>query len=211
MRILLTGFDAFGTLRVNPSEKIARSIAERGRRLGVGDLYVEILPTDYARAGRRIRQLLRRLRPEAVLCLGVARSRTAIDLERFALNLDDDPLPDNAGRVYSGRPIVRHGPLAYESTLPLERLWKALHRRGIPASISNHAGTFVCNHVFYVARHELEQMGREIPCGLIHVPGISRERRGSRSAGRGLPLQKMVEAMECCLQVLRRSSRGVKR
>ncbi|MBI4443992.1 MAG: hypothetical protein HY649_11550 [Acidobacteria bacterium] len=199
-KILLTGFEAFGGLRVNPSEKIVRRIAERSRRKGESDLFVAVLPTEYTRAARKIRQLIRRLRPSAVLCLGVARSRTTINLERVALNLDDDPLPDNAGRVYAGRPIARAGPLAFASTLPLQRMLGALRRRGISAAISNHAGSFVCNHVFYVARSEVRQLGREIPCGLIHVPAMT----GSRGSP-GLPLHKMVEAIECCLEVLRRS------
>ncbi|MBI4464108.1 MAG: hypothetical protein HY647_05335 [Acidobacteria bacterium] len=204
MKILLTGFEAFGNLQANPSQQIVERMAERARRQGIRDLYPEILPTEYAGAGRRIRQLIQRVRPEAALCLGVARSRTVIHLERVALNLDDDPLPDNAGRAYSGRPIVRGGPLVYESTLPLQRMLNALRRQGIPATISNHAGTFVCNHVFYVARHALEQMGREIPCGLIHVPEILRKSRRSRRTDRGMPLQKMVEAIECCLRVVKK-------
>src|SRR3990172_3367135 len=108
-KILLTGFEVFGSLRVNPAEKIVRRIAESSRRKGESDLIVAVLPTEYARAGHQIRQLIRRVRPKAVLCLGVARSRTAISLERIALNLDDDPLPDNAGRVYTGRHIALAG------------------------------------------------------------------------------------------------------
>ncbi|OFW19574.1 MAG: hypothetical protein A3H27_08535, partial [Acidobacteria bacterium RIFCSPLOWO2_02_FULL_59_13] len=199
-KILLTGFEVFGSLRVNPAEKIVRRIAESSRRKGESDLIVAVLPTEYARAGHQIRQLIRRVRPKAVLCLGVARSRTAISLERIALNLDDDPLPDNAGRVYTGRHIALAGPLAYASTLPLQRMLQTLRRREIPACISNHAGSFVCNHVFYVARSEVRRRGREIPCGLIHVPAMIGP-RGSL----GLPLHKMVEAIECCLEVLRRS------
>ena len=204
-KILLTGFDAFGSLQQNPSELVVRQIAERARAEGRRDLVSEVLPTQYAAAGKRIRQLIRRARPRAVLCLGVAESRTGLSLERVALNLDDSGLPDNAGRRRSGRAILRNGPPAYWSTLPLERLRKKLAKQGIPVGISNHAGTFVCNHVFYVARHETERLAGRPPCGLIHVPLLSERREKRQGKSQGLPLGTMVEAVECCLAVLRRT------
>jgi pyroglutamyl-peptidase len=157
MKILLTGFEPYGVVEVNPSEQVVRRIAARARARGQNNLYTEILPTEFVAAGKRIRQLIRKLRPGAVLCLGVAPSRDKISLERIALNLNDDPLPDNAGRVRAGRRIVPGGPVAYWSTLPLERIRKQLEKRGVPVSYSNHAGTYLCNHVFYVARHEIER------------------------------------------------------
>jgi len=197
MKILLTGFEPFARVRVNPSQKIVEALAQDRRPPRAAELIVEVLPTEFRAAGRRIRALLRHVRPDAVVCLGVAASRTAISLERVALNLDDDALPDNAGLRLGGRPIARHGPPAYWSTLPLARLHKALQARGIPSAISNHAGTFVCNHVFYLARHEVERLGNRAPCGFIHVPALSR--KGGKS---GLPLNRMTEAITCCLGVL---------
>ena len=200
MKILLTGFEPYGAVQVNPSEQIVRRIAARARSRGDADLFAEVLPTEFRAAGRRIRQLIRAIRPAAVLCLGVAPSRNKISLERVALNLDDDPLPDNAVRVRLGRPIGRDGPVAYWSTLPLARLRKALDRQGIPVSISNHAGAFVCNHVFYVARHEVERMRNRTRCGFLHVPPLYE--RGKNTKVRGMTLRKMVEAVEGCLGVL---------
>ena len=202
MKILLTGFEPYGKVEVNPSEQVVRRIVERTRSRGGDDLVTEILPTEFVTAGRRIRQLIRRFRPAAVLCLGVAPSRDKISLERVALNLDDDLLPDNAGRVRAGRKIVPGGPAAYWSTLPLERIRKRRENRAIPVSYSNHAGTFLCNHVFYVARHEIERMGNRSRCGFLHVPPL--RHRGKHSKPRGMPLSKMVQAVECCLAVLRK-------
>lgn len=199
MRILLTGFEPFGTLRANPSELVVRTIASRAHG---DDLIAEILPTEFSAAERKIRKLIRSLRPDAVICLGVAASRERICLERIALNLDDEVLPDNAGRVRSGRWIVRDGPLAYQSTLPLKRLLQALEKEGIAAAISNHAGTYVCNHVFYVARHEIERLQNRAVCGLIHVPNI--RKRGRRSKARGMKLDEMITTVECCLKLLRK-------
>ena len=113
MKILLTGFEPFGSVRLNPSEQIVREIAERSRSGGKDDLITEILPTEFVAAGKRIKRLIRSIRPAVVVCLGVAASRDKISLERVALNLNDEALPDNAGRVRLGRPIVRGGPLAF--------------------------------------------------------------------------------------------------
>ena len=202
MRILLTGFEPFGKVKINPSEQIVDSIAMRDRNLRGADLVTDILPTEFRAAGNKIRRLIRSVHPSAVVCLGVAASRNAISLERVALNLDDEASPDNAGTVRIGWPIARHAPAAYWSTLPIEHMCAALGKRGIPVNISNHAGTYVCNHVFYVARHELEIMGRRTPCGLIHVPGV--RKRGNSSKGPALALGEMVTAVESCLEILRK-------
>ena len=201
MKILLTGFEPFGPVRGNPSEQIVRRIAAQARSRGDGDLLAEILPTEFSAAEKRIRQLIRKFRPGAVLCLGVAPKREKISLERVALNLDDDLLPDNAGRLRAGRRIIPRGPAAYWSTLPLERIRKQLDRRGVSVSYSNHAGTYLCNHVFYVARHETERMENRATCGFLHVPPV--RRRSKNRKQRGIALSTMVEAVECCLEVLR--------
>lgn len=200
MKILLTGFEPFGPHDSNPSERIVQKLREEAHSRPSIHLFPAVLPTQYAAAGTQIRRWIRRLRPAAVVCLGLAASRDTISLERAALNLDDDLLPDTAGEVRRGRRILPNGPAAYWSTLPLERMRQALERLGIPSSLSNHAGTYVCNHVFYVARHEIEKIGSPARCGLIHVPGL--RRRGNAGARRGMSLRRMVEAVECCLEVL---------
>jgi len=205
MRILVTGFEPFGAVNVNPSEQIVRKLTEVARAEKRDDLVTEILPTEFTAAGKKIRRLIRAIRPEAVVCLGVAPSREIICLERVALNLDDEESPDNAGRIRIGRRIQRDAPVAYWTTLPLKEIRRAMEKAGIPSKISNHAGTYVCNHVFYCARHEVERMKSSAPCGLIHVPAIRRRGKGARA--RGLPLSKMIVAMECCLNVLREKER----
>ena len=117
----------------------------------------------------------------------------------MALNLDDGGMPDNAGVSRTGQRIVPDGPLEYQSTLPLVQMREALRQRGIPAVISNHAGTYVCNHVFYLARHEVERLGIGSLCGFIHIPQMS-ENRGALPMF-GLALDVMMEAVECCLKV----------
>jgi pyroglutamyl-peptidase len=191
MKILLTGFNRFGTLRDNPSQRVVEAIIRRK----MAGLTAEVLPTEFIAAGKRIRDLIRQLQPDWIICLGVAQGIPAIHLERVALNLDDTELPDNAGHVHAAKRIVKDGPLAYESTLPIEEMRDRLQQRGIPAAISNHAGTFVCNHVFYVARHEVERLALGARCGFIHLPAILNP--GTDMPG--MTLERMIEAVEQCL------------
>jgi len=202
MNILLTGFNAFGDLELNPSQVIVQRLAARARGRDEANLVAEILPVEFEAAGERMRALIRSVRPELAIALGVAAGTPAIRLERVALNLDDAQEPDNAGVIAAGCLIVPDGPIAYWSTLPLEDLKVTLEAREIPVRISNHAGTYVCNHVFYVARHEIEQLGLDARCGLVHVPLIT-EQLGEMDADLpSLPLEVLVEAVQCCLDLL---------
>lgn len=151
MTILVTGFTPWGRERRNPSGELARAVGG------------SVLPVDYARAERDILRLIRSSRPDAILMLGLAAGRTRLELETVALNVDHG----GAGKGRRRRRPIRKGPLALPATLPVDRLYRALKRARIPVSISAHAGTFVCNHVFYVALAE----GR-VPSGFLHVPPV---------------------------------------
>ncbi len=202
MRILLTGFEPFGDFAVNPSQAIVERLAA-GYTLERGyDLCTAILPVAYAEAGERILALLAETRPDAVLLLGVAGKRSTLSLERVALNLDEAAKPDNRGEVTEGRLIVPGGPVGYWSTLPLPRFYAALVEHGIPVSMSHDAGAYLCNHVFYVARHALESANRPIPCGFIHVPPMAEQARTDEERAKSLPLDMMVQAVSLCLDAL---------
>ncbi|MBI4478420.1 MAG: hypothetical protein HY651_00175 [Acidobacteria bacterium] len=197
MKILVTGFNSFKGARVNPSEQVVLALAGRQRNDFSAKLVTAILPTEYVAAARRLRHLIRTEWPDAVLCLGVAPRRKSISLERVALNLNDDPTADNAGVIRQARKIAPDGPDVYWSSLPLEAFGKRLRRRGIKALVSNHAGTFLCNHAFYVARQETTRAGHGIPCGFIHLPGLGRSK-----STRVRSLNRMIRAVECCINVL---------
>ncbi|MCB9453469.1 MAG: methyltransferase domain-containing protein [Anaerolineaceae bacterium] len=190
MKILLTGFTPFLDVDVNPSALIVTHIANQ-RYPGL-EIITEVLPTMYDAAGARIEALVTEHTPDAVVCLGVAQSRSAISLERVARNRDSTIRPDNAGAIREDTPIIPDGAETYLSTLPIERFKAVLAKQGIPVEYSDSAGAYVCNHVFYRARHVLEQQGRAIPCGFIHVPGMGDEPPG-------LPLETMIAAVESCL------------
>lgn len=201
MKILLTGFNSFQGVRMNPSEKVVQALAGRRPKGLRAELITAILSTEYVAATRKLRQLIRKSQPDAVLCLGVAPRRERISLERVALNLDDEETADNAGVVRRGHKITPRGPDVYWSTLPLAAMERAVRRRGIQAFVSNHAGAFLCNHAFYVARQETSRRRHKVPCGFIHLPGL----RGKRPA-RQRSIRRFVRAMECCLGVLARES-----
>jgi pyroglutamyl-peptidase len=197
-KILVTGFNAFGRVRVNPSEllvaKLNQAVTLGRHRTRKYELVTALLPTEYSRATTRMKQLLRREKPDIVLCLGVAAGRKDICLERFALNLDDEALADNAGVVRRDRLIARNGPPLYRSTLPLAKLLKDLQRRGVRSRISNHAGTYLCNHVFYVVRHHTA--ARDTPAGFIHLPPLKTK------GNAGMGLAAMMRAVNYCLDAL---------
>ncbi|MBC7814556.1 MAG: hypothetical protein H7175_25600 [Burkholderiales bacterium] len=197
MPILLTGFNPFAGAEINSSQLVVEHFARRHSLYP--RLIPVVLPTEYEAAGRSICALIREYQPSVVLALGVAQNRTSISLERVALNLDDSNIPDNAGVIARGRLIDPDAPLAYWSTLPLEKMLEALGRNNIPAVISNHAGAFVCNHVFFTARHEIASLGWPTYCGFIHVPALAEVGKPDLI---GLPLRTLIAAVECCLEVV---------
>ncbi len=195
MKILLTGFEPFGGSEVNPSEQVVRAIARRPpRRVR---LATAILPVDQQKGPAALWSAVEQHWPEAVLCLGEAAGRTAISIERVAVNLLDYRIADNAGNQVSDQPIVAEGPAAYFVTLPVRALLTALQEAGIPAELSLSAGTFLCNQVTYVLLHRLHESGRALPAGFIHLPALPEQ-----AARRSPPIASMsLETMERAVRI----------
>ena len=202
--VLVTGFEPFGGEPRNPSQEIARALDGRiiaGRRV-VG----AVLPCVFGAANRELARLLRLHRPSLVVCVGQAGGRAEITLERIAINVDDARIADNADAQPLDRPIVRGGPAAYWSTLPIKAIVRELKRRGMPAAVSQTAGTFVCNHVFYGLMRALRRR-RGVRGGFIHVPFLpGQATRGQPS----LPLATMTEAIALAIQVALTTRRDAK-
>ena len=137
--------------------------------------------------------------PVLVLALGQAGGRTGITVERVAINVDDARIPDNAGVQPIDQPIVADGPAAYFSTLPIKAMVAALREREIAASVSQTAGTFVCNHVFYGVRHHLADRP-DVRAGFVHVPWLP-EQAAARPGEPSLPLAVQVEAVRMLIAV----------
>lgn len=188
-RILLTGFDPFNGAQVNPSWQAVQAL--HNRQIGGRRVVAAQLPTVFGDSLRVLDTLLDQLRPELVICVGQAGGRRALSLERVAINVDDAPIPDNAGCQPVDRPVAPGAPVAYFSGLPIKAALAALQREGLPAEVSQTAGTFVCNHVFYGLMHRLATHPglRHARGGFVHVPWLPEQ--GSPS----LPLADVVSGL----------------
>lgn len=166
-RILLTGFDPFGGETVNPSWEAVSAL--HGRRVAGHRIVARQLPTEFAASLKALRRSLREERPAIVLGVGQAGGRSRLSLERVAINVNDARIPDNAGAQPVDEPVVAGGPAAYFSTLPIKAMLAALREEGLPAEISNTAGTYVCNHIAYAMAHYTARQ-RGVRTGFVHIP-----------------------------------------
>ncbi|QDY91483.1 pyroglutamyl-peptidase I [Arthrobacter sp. UKPF54-2] len=190
--ILLTGFEPFGGETTNPSWTAARGAAALLRAEGHEVAAVE-LPCVFGDAIAALQAALAQHRPELVVCAGQAGGRARISLERIAINCVDARIPDNAGNAPVDEPVVPSGPAGYFSTLPVKAALEALGAAGIPAEVSQTAGTYVCNHVFYGLMHAL-RLAPGTRGGFVHVPfGPDQVPEGSGLAS--LPLEQMTQAL----------------
>jgi pyroglutamyl-peptidase len=166
MRILLTGFEPFGGQSLNPSWEVARAL--HGQTLEGAQLMAVQLPCVFAQALPVLQQALQKHQPDIVMALGQAEGRCDFSVERVAINVMDARIPDNAGAQPVDVPVVASGPAAYFSTLPIKAMVAGLRAAGFPASVSQTAGTFVCNQVFYALQHTLVGLG--VHSGFVHLP-----------------------------------------
>jgi pyroglutamyl-peptidase len=197
MKALVTGFEPFGGDRVNPSFE---ALARLPRRLGVLDIATAALPVTYSGALPALRKAIAASAPGIVLCTGLAGGRTELSLERVAINIDDARIADNDGNQPIDRPVVAGGTAAYFATLPIKAATAALREAGLPAAVSNSAGTFLCNHVFYGLMHEAEMSGARFRAGFLHVPYLPSQ--AARVPGApSMALEQIVEAIEIILSV----------
>ncbi len=195
-RILITGFEPFGGDPVNPSALVCRAL--HGQPVAHAVVHAVELPCVFGGALRVLDQALAETAPVLVIALGLAAGRGEISVERVALNIDDARIPDNAGAQPVDVPVVQGGPAAWFSTLPVKAIVSGLRRAGLPAAVSQTAGTFVCNHVFYGLQHRLAGSG--VRSGFLHLPLI--ETQAATHPGEPtLPLQDLVRGVRIALDV----------
>lgn len=189
--ILLTGFEPFDGAATNPSWEVARAL--HGRQIEGVPIIAAVLPVAFAQAVPRLQDLMALHRPQLIVSLGLAAGRAAVSLERVAINLIDARIPDNLGVQSVDVPVVQDAPAAYFATLPIKAMRRAIETRGVPAEISQTAGTFVCNQVMFAALHASCALTPAARAGFIHLPW---------STGLGEPaldLAAMVGAIEQAL------------
>lgn len=199
-RILLTGFEPFAQRTRNPSQRSVERLLRRPPR-GV-QVVGRILPVDAQRAVALLLEAVEEVRPQAVVCLGEAPGRTAICLERVAVNLLEFSIPDNAGYQPQGEPVVPGGPAAYFATLPLREMQAAMRSAGVPAILSLSAGAYLCNQVMYALLHHLAQQPVHVPGGFIHLPALPEEEAARDRPGPSMHLTLAVRGVRAGLEVL---------
>lgn len=167
MRVLLTGFDPFEGNAINPAFEVVKGVREK-----IGEIEIKKLeiPTVFGKSLQKILEATEEFKPDVILCIGQAGGRYEMSLERVAINLSDARIKDNEGNQPIDEVIYADGENAYFSNLPIKAMMAEMREQGIPTSISNTAGTFVCNYVMYgvfyhIAKHSIAKKG-----GFIHIP-----------------------------------------
>jgi pyroglutamyl-peptidase len=194
--VLLTGFEPFNGAAINPAWEAVRAL----KGWVDGDFIVEVLqlPCVFGQANRVLCGAVDEIRPDIVICVGQAGGRADLTVERVGINVDDAPIPDNEGQQPVDAPIVLDAPAAYFATLPVKAIVGAMRERDLRASVSQTAGTFVCNHVLYGLMHHLQ--GRAVMGGFIHVPYLP-EQAAALDGAPSMPLTQIVEGLKVAVEV----------
>ncbi|PRY39727.1 pyroglutamyl-peptidase I [Umezawaea tangerina] len=166
--ILLTGFEPFGGEEANPSWNAVRAV--RDSWSGPGTVHAVELPVDFRGLDAVLLDAFERYQPDVVICTGLAGGNADIAVERIAINVKDPGVPDNAGYLPVDEPVDEDGPAAYFSTLPIKPIVARLAEDGIPARVSDSAGTYTCNYVFYRLMRALAELRPHAIGGFVHVP-----------------------------------------
>ena len=193
--ILLTGFEPFGDSDVNPSIEACKKLD--GKEYNGYKVVVREVPLRYNEIRKCIESYIEETKPSAVICTGLGGGPT-INLERVAINLANARIAYNCGEKPVEEPIVKDGPTAYFTTLPLRKMLKTVEAAKVPIKISNSAGTFGCNQIFYDLRDYIETNKLDMIGGFIHVPPLPEQAMKRKSAS--MSLEYIVRALDAALQ-----------
>ncbi|MCA9923790.1 MAG: pyroglutamyl-peptidase I [Anaerolineales bacterium] len=200
MKILLTGFEPFGNQTINPSQLVVEQLAQEEIE-GVS-LITAVLPVDRFQGPDALIRAFIRAQPDAIVCLGEAGGRTAIAIERVAINLLDFNIPDNSGVQLHDEPVRPDGDIAFFSTLPIREIEAALKEAAIPAALSLSAGTFLCNQIFYTIMHYLHKYKLNKPAGFVHLPQLPEQVVAERPLRPSMSLDMMCQGVTLILQTI---------
>jgi pyroglutamyl-peptidase len=195
--VLLTGFDPFGGELINPALEAVMKLDRK--KVGNITIISKKVPTAFGEAIATLEGFMKEVNPVLIICVGQAGGRPDLTIERVAINVNDARIPDNNGQQPIDTPIIQGGPVGYWSTLPIKAIVKKLRDNGVPASVSQTAGTFVCNHIFYGLMHLLNNAGNKARGGFIHIPFLPEQavrHRGQPS----MSLDTIVKGLELAIQ-----------
>lgn len=206
MKLLVTGFDPFGGEPVNPAIETVKRLPDR--IAGAEIIKLEI-PTVCHKSLRVIDEAIAEYNPDAVLSIGQAGGRPDITVERVGINVDDCRIPDNEGNQIIDEPVFPEGPDAYLVTLPIKAMVQRIQERKIPASVSNTAGTFVCNHVTYGVCHLIATKYPGKRSGFIHIPYLPQQVIDKKNMP-SMSQEMMVEAIEAAIETIVETTEDIK-
>lgn len=166
-KILITAFEPFGKDKINPSEEILKKIKSKYNK---NKIYKLLLPVTFNESFNLLKKEIIKIKPDIIISLGLAGGRDNISIERIAINIDDAKIPDNNGYQPIDKQICSNGKNAYFSNLPLKKIVDEINKIGIKASVSNTAGTYVCNHIMYQVLNYINKNNLKIKGGFIHIP-----------------------------------------
>ena len=210
MKILVTGFDPFGGEKINPALETIKRLPDT--ILGAQIIKLEI-PTVVGKSLAKIKEAVEKENPDAVLSIGQAGGRSEITVERVGINIDDCRIPDNEGNQPIDEPVVKGGPAAYFVTVPIKAIVGNIKAHKIPASISNTAGTFICNHVCYGVAHLAAQRtvaGKPMKSGFIHIPFLPEQVIGKPALTPSMSLETIVSGITHALEAIVKHGSDIK-
>ena len=202
MKILVTGFDPFGGEKINPALETIKRLPDT--ILGAQIIKLEI-PTVVGKSLAKIKEAVEKENPDAVLSIGQAGGRSEITVERVGINIDDCRIPDNEGNQPIDEPVVKGGPAAYFVTVPIKAIVENIKAHNIPASISNTAGTFICNHVCYGVAHlaaARTAAGTPMKSGFIHIPFLPEQVIGKPALIPSMSLETIISGITHALEAI---------
>ena len=196
MKLLLTAFSPFGGEKINPSLEAVKLVKDKILETDIIKLEV---PTVFGKSIKIVADAIEKEKPDYVLCIGQAGGRYGITPERVAINIDDARIPDNEGNQPIDRPIFADGEPAYFSNLPVKAMVEEIRKEGLPASLSNSAGTYVCNHLMYGVLYTLSKKYKGVKGGFIHVPFIP-EQTVDKPDKPSMSLTDIVRGLEAAIK-----------
>lgn len=196
--VLVTAFEPFGGESLNPSWEAVHALD--GKTLGGARIVARQLPVVFSDVLGVLYAAMDEVQPDLILSVGQAGGRSDITLERIGINVDDARIPDNAGQQPVDEPIVADGPAGYFSTLPIKAIVAALREAGIPASVSQTAGTFTCNRVMYGLLHRLHTQGNRVRGGFVHIPYLP-EQSARHPGAPSMARDNVMQALEIAIRV----------
>lgn len=197
MKILVTGFDPFGGESINPATESVKKLPDT--IAGAEIIKLEI-PTVFYESIKVIDEAIAKYQPDVILSIGQA-GRCDITVERVGINCDDARIPDNKGNQMIDVPVYADGPSAYFSNLPIKAIVENIQKQGIPASVSNTAGTFVCNHVLYGVRYLVEKKYPGKRSGFIHIPYLPQQVIDKKNTA-CMSLETIIAGLEAAIEAV---------